>query len=184
MKSVFVDKHGIDPAFLVGRDGVDDLFEEWAGESFLLVDLSHFFAFAFGAVFDVARFDGSILFEGLNVGAGFEVSADGHAESVGDDVGESEDEGDACSEVSPGDTGYDGEGGDGAVDGAEDKVAEFSGLGLVGKSVRDGFAVVFVFYGRGMHKVISSIATAETSGFSDSMYSFNTLSNWAVAMGL
>src|SRR6185437_5793943 len=115
--------HEIDPALLVGADGVDDGAHVFVGEA---VAAKHFGDFLlllvgnFDGLFDFAAALGGVM---LGVGLGGEIAAESHGDGAGDDFGESRGDDDARGRNCAGESGSESERNGQAVGHADDDVA-------------------------------------------------------------
>src|SRR5918997_1319865 len=117
-------EHGVHPETrVVSYDG-DHLLEGLAGEALLGVDLAHLLALSRGDLGDLAFLAQARLLDGLDLAPGPLVVADGHAEPVGKQVGESEDHDHDAGESPAHGPGHHGERGNTTVYAAQDRVAQ------------------------------------------------------------
>src|SRR5579872_1576784 len=115
--------HEIDPAFLVGADGVDDRLHVFVGETVAAKDFRDFLLLLvgdFNGLLDFAAALGGVM---LGVGLGGEVAAESHGDGAGDDFGESRGDDDARGRDCSGESGGEREGDSQAVGHADDDVA-------------------------------------------------------------
>jgi hypothetical protein len=119
-------EHGVHPEPAILRDHLNHTFERVTREAFGGEDLAHLFAFALGDLLDLPLLAPPGFFDLLALALGPLVVAHGHAEAVCQQVCEAE-----HNDHEPGETRSHGprhhrEGGDAAVDAAQDRVAEIA----------------------------------------------------------
>ena len=119
MQSVFLGEHRLDPEPAIGRDRCHDVLECRVGKALAREDLANLLALALGHLLDVTFLLAAYRGHELVVRLDRLVVADGHAEAVGEQIGDAENQRDMRRETGADRARDDGERGDAAVDGAE-----------------------------------------------------------------
>jgi hypothetical protein len=121
-EAVFFLQRDIHPTPLVSRNNIDDVFQLLTAEALARGNLTDLLTLSFRIGFDLGELTGTLTLQSLILGARPQIIAYRHAEAVGEDIHQSQNNNDGASQSPTGDTGNDRESRHGAINGTVHEV--------------------------------------------------------------